>query len=204
MPEPEVTWYKGDKQLKPKKGDKKTKVSWDVSTELSTLEIKKADSDDAGEYTVKGTNTHGATSATINVIVQEKEAKEKKKKKLGVKGSVTSETEEAEKEAIKAETTTVTETEQVTSEAKVSAEIVEESETAARAQLAVKGEVQQEAVEETEATETVSLGQGPYFEVAPQPLVVAVGETITVTCKIKGLDFFILNAIINLQCSVHF
>ena len=67
-PEPEVKWYKGDKQIKPKKKDKRVKTDWDLNEDIYLLEILDCTVEDAAEYTVKATNDGGVESATVTVL----------------------------------------------------------------------------------------------------------------------------------------
>ena len=68
-PQPEVTWYKGSKKLKPKKLDRRIKIHWDIATDLYTLEINECTLDDADDYTVRAANKHGEVSITVTVTV---------------------------------------------------------------------------------------------------------------------------------------
>lgn len=157
-PEPDITWYKGDKLIKPRKWDKKKRITWDLATEFSILEIKNLDMNDSGEYTVKGTNKHGTTSATFNVIVQDKSKKKK------VKGKVSATTEESSERTISMEAGTVA----------MVTETVGES-----GKVTIK-----EVVETTEVEKT--RGLGPRFEILPQPMVVTETEAVQVICRVSG------------------
>ena len=77
-PEPKVIWKKNDKEIKPKKKDKRFNISWDIDTELNTLEIKDATIEDTGIYTVEATNSLGTVQSTVTVTIQPTEEVEVK------------------------------------------------------------------------------------------------------------------------------
>ena len=68
-PEPEVTWCKGEDQIKPKKYDKRIKIDWDMAEDLNILIIKNATAADTGDYTVIAKNKRGTARFTVTVIV---------------------------------------------------------------------------------------------------------------------------------------
>ena len=75
-PEPKITWKKGDKEIKPKKKDKRFVISWDIDNDLNTLEIKDAKVEDSGVYTIEATNSLGTVQSTVTVTVQPTEEPE--------------------------------------------------------------------------------------------------------------------------------
>lgn len=77
VPEPEVKWYKGEEKLKPKKSDKRLKISYDSAAELHTVVISSATVSDTAKYTVKAVNQYGSVKASVKVEVQ-KVSEEKK------------------------------------------------------------------------------------------------------------------------------
>ena len=86
-PDPDVTWYKDGKQLKPRKWDRRVKIDWDMKTDMQTLQIRDATEDDAGDYMVKATNDNGSTSMTVNVCVGKDTSRVVKYEKRSVQSS---------------------------------------------------------------------------------------------------------------------
>lgn len=198
QPEPEVTWFKDDKPIKPKKKDKKYKVDWDVTTDVCSLEIKDVAQDDAGNYTAKASNTHGIAEATVSVVIgKEKEAAPKKKKKAKlVASSKTEVTEEETEKALIVEGKSETET---TTAAKkgmsVKGTTETEAEEAVAGKMAVKGSVEvkeevpvkEEVVEEAvKPQEEKPKGSKPEFEVLPESVTATEGEEIKLVSKATG------------------
>ena len=70
-PEPEVTWYKGEKKVKPRRSDKRVRTDWDLNDDTYFLEIKDATESDAGEYTCIASSDTGTTHVVIPVKVRE-------------------------------------------------------------------------------------------------------------------------------------
>ena len=75
-PEPKIIWKKDDKEIKPKKKDKRFVISWDIDNDLNTLEIKDAKVEDSGIYTIEATNSLGTVQTTVTVSVQPTEEPE--------------------------------------------------------------------------------------------------------------------------------
>ena len=69
--EAEITWYKDDKKIKPKKSDKRVKVDWDMAEDLTSLSISDATIEDAGKYLVKATTKEGTVTELVTVTVNE-------------------------------------------------------------------------------------------------------------------------------------
>ena len=67
----EITWYKDDKQIKPKKSDKRVKVDWDMAEDLTSLSVSDATIEDAGNYLVKATTKEGTVTELVTVAVTE-------------------------------------------------------------------------------------------------------------------------------------
>ena len=64
-------------------------MTWDMTSDINTLEISKATEDDEGEYSVVAKNDNGATSVVFSVTVHTQEQKKKpKKKQVKVSGDV--------------------------------------------------------------------------------------------------------------------
>jgi len=68
-PTPEIIWRRGSKQLKPKK-NKRIKIEYDISSEVSSLIVKDATPEDSGEYSIEATNDSGTVKAKVDVTVQ--------------------------------------------------------------------------------------------------------------------------------------
>ena len=75
-PKPNVRWKKGDKEIKPKKKNKRFVISWDIDNDLNTLEIKDAKVEDSGVYTIEATNSLGTVLSTVTVTVEPTEQPE--------------------------------------------------------------------------------------------------------------------------------
>jgi hypothetical protein len=193
-PEPEITWYKGDTEIKPKKKDKKYKIDWDVTTDVSSLVIKDAGSEDAGEYKVKATNAHGTSESVVTVEIKEKESK-KKKAKLVAKTEVTEEQEEQKAVVIEGQTATESETAEKKG-ISVKGKTETESEEAVADKLELKSKVGAEEVEEkieekkAEVEKAAPKQEKPVFDVSPESVTANEGEEIKLTCKVKGTSTF--------------
>lgn len=180
-----MKWFKGDSEIKPKKKDKRISVDWDISQDIHILEIKLATQKDAGDYVVKAENDRGYVRATFNIVVVGKD-----------------------------ESTEVSESAEVSLTTKA-----EKSEISESAQLRIESEITEEVTEAVDASSTVTLqavtgtsvteegvaevtivkeegGQAPEFVTFPQPSIVKEGETIRITCKIKGLHNYSLHLIL--------
>jgi len=68
-PKPEVKWYYGDERIKPKKGDKRIRSGYDINNDMYVLQIQSAVIEDSGLYSVKISNEHGSTKATVSVSI---------------------------------------------------------------------------------------------------------------------------------------
>lgn len=75
QPPPEVKFYKGEERLKPRKKDKKLRLSYDVTDDIFVMEILNATVEDAGVYHVKAANKTGCTEAQVIVKVTVKAVK---------------------------------------------------------------------------------------------------------------------------------
>lgn len=84
-PEPEAVWFFKNKELK---NDLKTKISYDISSKSSLLEIEKCSKKDEGSYTVTIKNIHGSQTAVVSLNITEDE-KEVQDYKLFLKASET-------------------------------------------------------------------------------------------------------------------
>ena len=96
-PEPRIVWYKNGKEIKAKKNQNRIKIHWDHVEDVDILEIRDANEDDAGEYTVKAINAAGTTEVTVGVGVQVRESSEEEEKKVQVT-VIASESESSETE----------------------------------------------------------------------------------------------------------
>ena len=70
-PEPKVIWKKDNKEIKPKKKDKRFVISWDIDNDMNILEIKNAKVEDSGSYMIEATSPLGTIQETVTVTVEE-------------------------------------------------------------------------------------------------------------------------------------
>ena len=68
-PDAEITWYKDEKKIKPKKTDQRVKIDWDMTEDVTTLSIYGVSVEDAGDYLVKATTKDGTVSELVTVTV---------------------------------------------------------------------------------------------------------------------------------------
>lgn len=71
--EAEITWFKGDQKIQPKKKDKRLKIDWDTADDLTSLSISDVTIEDSGSYLVKATTKDGTVSELVTVTVNEAE-----------------------------------------------------------------------------------------------------------------------------------
>ena len=192
-PEPDVLWFRGDKEVKPKKHDKRIKMDWDMKTDLYTLTIKEAVKDDAGDYTVKAVNKFGSFTFTVTVLVGRPEGAKivettrttTSVQETIIDGEVVDRVEKKDVQVDKADEVDVEKT-MVT--ATVDEAKVEVSETTAvsATQEVVEEFVEETKVKETEVKEPKEDKRAPKIVIPPEPTVVDVGEMIRLTCKVSG------------------
>ena len=139
-PEPNVRWKKDGREIKPKKKDKRFLISWDIDNNLNTLEIKDAEVEDSGVYTVEATNSLGTVQSTVTVTVQPTEQHEAEPMNVAV--------------------------------------CVEEILT----QESAVEQVIESGTEDKVAEVTVQ----PEILIKPEDIKVTPGETVKISCKIKG------------------
>lgn len=96
QPQPDVTWAKDGKKLKPKKKDKHIKADYDADTGTQYLEISEATYEDAGEYTMTAENDGGIVACTVSVNVVSKIEKKPPKLEEGPKPQIVKEGETIE------------------------------------------------------------------------------------------------------------
>lgn len=211
-----MVWSKGDKVLK---SDKHIQASFDASAGVHILQINASEVSDAGDYTVKASNEHGAMSATFNIIVREtpKEStdveaslnlKEEQQNQEEVDaaldiGDEENDKKKKKKKKIKVGMKAETEQEEVEKEGlSVGVKTEESSEKAESKMTAEMQSTVEVTAEESETKltstkveeETVNKGidLGPKFDLLPEPLIVKQGELIRVSCKVSG-DLFYVN-----------
>ena len=71
MPAPIVTWAKDQNPIKPRKWDRRIKVDHDFTTDMQILEIHKATPTDAGIYSILAKNRKGTAEKQVSVYVGE-------------------------------------------------------------------------------------------------------------------------------------
>ena len=141
--EAEITWYKDDKKIKPKKNDKRVKVDWDMTEDLTSLSISNVTIEDGGNYLVKATTKEGTVKELVTVTVNEPATVRK-----------------------------------APSDTKEPKEAVEET---------IEGEEVGAAKEKPNEEKAVSSKtEAPQFEIAPEPVTVEIGGTVTLKCKVAG------------------
>lgn len=172
-PEPEVKWFKGEKQLKKSKKDPRIKIDWDMSQDLNILIINDATADDSGEYTVVAENENGSFKFTVTVLVGKTEGAE-----------ITKVVESKRSVTVVEETVVDGQVVERTVKEEVSEEVPEVT-----VEKVVKEEVQQvEAKPEPEVVHVMEEeeGEAPKFVQPPEAMLVDIGETIKLTCKVSG------------------
>ena len=203
-PSPDVTFYKGDKQIKVRKYDKRIQIDWNMDTDVYELIIKNAKKEDAGDYVIKAENSTGHFTYTVSVVVG-------KPKDMGVietSRSMTSVEETIVDGEVKMQKVTkeekvmeTVEGETITKVASVTEEVKAIPAEEAKAEVSVQevkedivttetveetvGQVEEPASESEEEEEEEDSG-APTIEVAPEPVCVAIGETICLTTKVTG------------------
>lgn len=144
--------------IKPKKWDKRTKIDWIIEENRYTLTIETAELADAGEYALQAENQHGGFTLKVNVMVKKAEEDlEETKIEHSILTKESSKVEETQEGSL------------VLSES-VKVESKEESEM---------------AVEAVETKESAAAG-APNMIQPPDPVVLGIGETITLSCKVTG------------------
>lgn len=220
-PEPEVSWYKDDVPIKPRRGDKRIKADWDMKQDLNILTIIEATKEDEGTYTVIAENKFGSFKFSVTVLVGRPEGAEiikttESKKSVTVveetvvDGKVVERT--VKEDVSETEPETVVETISAVSEATpTETTVTEKTVTKKTSEEAVhiKGS-KDKLAESASALQIVSIegsepesdtdeeGKAPKFVQAPEPVFVNFGETIRLTCKVEGghkclLKLFCLN-----------
>ena len=163
-PEPEVTWYKGEKKLKMSKREPRIKIDWDMAQDLNILVIMDANKDDSGEYTVVAENEHGTFRFTVTVLVG---------KTAGAEIIRTTES--------KRTVTTIEET-------VVDGEVVERTSKSETSEATPEVTVEKTDISEGPLPVEVihEEGTAPKFEQPPEPMLVDIGEEIRLTCRVTG------------------
>ena len=206
-----MTWFKEDKQIKPKRGDKRIKVDWDMKTGLNILVIEDATKDDEGKYVVIAENKFGTFKFSVTVLVGRPEGGEiikttESKRAVTVIEETVVDGEVVER-TVKED---VSEGEPKTVVEKITLEGSKPVQTAAQATLSTSEEsadltmkgVADESVTLSEtmkitgtATEeslTPMEGSPPKFSQPPEPIFVDFGETIKLSCKVEGWHITVL------------
>lgn len=169
-PEPDVTWHRGDTEVKKSKRDRRIKTDWDIKEDIYSLLISDATKEDSGDYTVRATNENGSFTYTVTVLVGIPEGAqivETTRKTTSVHETII---DGEVVERIEKEDTKVEKADDVVETKK---EVVEEV-------------VQQEEVKEVKAAKPKEDTKSPKIEVPPEPVEVDVGETIKLSCKVTG------------------
>ena len=179
-----MTWYKDDEPIKPKKGDKRIKIDWDMKQDLNILVIEKALAEDAGKYTAIAENKFGSFKFSVTVLVGKPEGAEIIKT-IESKRSVKM----IEETVVDGEVVDRKVTEEFSEEKPETVEVVKQEETTAVTISGTAEEVKESVMELKTVTveaPTEEEGEPPKFVRAPEPVFVDFGETIELTCRVTG------------------